>query len=177
MMSQPVLHTPRLHLKPITPTDADAFYEIWGDPEVIWWGHLATIADAELFISQLRSRYRSDRTGWWLLLHRDTGEAVGDAVLQLVPRPSGELELGWHLARAHWGHGYATEAAKRLVRFAFTDLKVAELVADIALDNDRSNAVARRLGMAPRPETVKRGGLTHRVWELLAHRAPPAPGI
>jgi ribosomal-protein-alanine N-acetyltransferase len=61
------------------------------------------------------------------------------------------IEVGWRLARAHWGHGYATEAAKASVDFGFRQLDLQEIVAMIAPANERSRAVAERLGMTRDP--------------------------
>jgi RimJ/RimL family protein N-acetyltransferase len=87
-------------------------------------------------------------------------------VLQPVPGPTNELEVGWHLARASWGRGYATEAAGALVELAFGPLGFELLVADIAPHNTASIAVAERLGMQRRPGEIDRGGIAHGVWEI-----------
>ena len=169
---QPVLHTDRLHLKPLTLDDVEAFHAIWGDPEVIWWGHRPTPAETAAFARDLlgRSPFAPPGTGWWLLHDRHSGQVVGDAVLQPVPRPTREVEVGWHLARSHWGRGYATEAALRLLDHGFAALGLDVIVADIALQNERSISVAERLGMTRRPEPIDRGGMPHGVWEIRAIR-------
>jgi RimJ/RimL family protein N-acetyltransferase len=105
-------------------------------------------------------------TGWWLLIHRDEGTVVGDAILQPVPRPTGEIEVGWHLAREHWGGGYATEAGGRLVRHGLETLGLGVIIADIAVQNERSIAVAGRIGMTRRPTAIVRLGFVHGVWEI-----------
>lgn len=165
-MIQPVLHTPRLHLQPLGPHHVAALHPIWGDPEVIWWGHHRDPGETAAFVEQVLRRERPPGSGWWIVLDRDGHDAVGDVALQPVPRPTGEMELGWHLARRHWGHGYATEAARRLVGFAFEMLGLDLLIADIAPHNTASNAVAERLGMTQRSGEIERGGVVHRVWEL-----------
>ena len=166
-VTQPVLHTERLHLKPLTLEDIDAFHTIWGDPAVIWWGHRPSLDETRAFAHDLlgRSPFAPAGTGWWLLIDRSTGEVVGDGVLQPVPRPTREIEVGWHLARAHWGVGFATEAAKRLLHHGFVSLDLPTIVADIALQNSRSIAVADRIGMTRRPDTIDRAGMPHGVWE------------
>lgn len=140
---------------------------VWGDPEVIWWGHRPTLDDTRQLVTDLlgRSPFAPDGTGWWLLRGRSTGDVIGDVVLQPVPRPGGEIEVGWHLARNHWGGGYATEAARRILDHAFETLGLDAVVADIALQNTRSIAVAERLGMERRPDPIARNGLLHGVWE------------
>ncbi len=59
----------------------------------------------------------------------------------------GPVEIGWRLARAHWGHGDATEAARAVLAWAFAELGLRELVSFTAATNVRSRAVMERLGM------------------------------
>ena len=166
-MAQPVLHTDRLHLEPVTRRHVRPMHRIWGDPEVIWWGHHQTVDQTEALIDRILERRDEGPpgVGWWLLLER-SGAAVGDVVLQPVPRPTGEIEIGWHLASSAWGSGYATEAARRLVAHGFETMGLEVIVADIAAGNTRSQAVATRLGMRLRPEPVDRLGVPHGVWEI-----------
>jgi RimJ/RimL family protein N-acetyltransferase len=170
-MRLPVLHTERLHLEPLRLEHAPLLHTITGDPEVFWWGADRTVAETRAGIERLLAGDLPDGLGTWLLFDRSSDEAVGDVVLKPVPRPNGEIEAGWHLVRAHWGKGYATEAARRIVAHAFCTLGLEEVVSDIAVTNGRSQAVARRLGMAPRPPQIKRLGIVHDVWRL----SRPAP--
>lgn len=165
-MLQPVLHTPRLHLQPLSVRHVAALHPIWGDPKVIWWGHHRDPGETAAFVQQVLDRDGPPGTGWWVVLDRTHSEALGDVVLQPVPRPSGEIEIGWHLARRHWGQGYATEAARRLVDHALVTLGLEVVVADIAPNNAASIAVAERLGMNRRPEPIERVGMPHEVWEI-----------
>lgn len=61
------------------------------------------------------------------------------------------VEVGWRLARSHWGRGYATEAARAALGFAFEQLDCEEVVSFTAAVNNRSIRVMRRLGMAHDP--------------------------
>jgi RimJ/RimL family protein N-acetyltransferase len=69
-----------------------------------------------------------------------------------VPEPLGPcVEIGWRLAREHWGQGYATEAARAWLAHGFEVLELAEIVAFTDAGNARSLAVMARLGMRARP--------------------------
>ncbi len=57
------------------------------------------------------------------------------------------VEIGWRLARAAWGHGYATEAARAALDYAFGTLRLDEVVSMTVPANLRSRAVMERLGM------------------------------
>ena len=56
--------------------------------------------------------------------------------------------MGWALRSVHWGKGYATEAARRSVAYAFDDIEADEVFSIILPENERSQAVARRVGLS-----------------------------
>ena len=58
-----------------------------------------------------------------------------------------DIEIGWRLAREHWGHGYATEAANAWLDFAFTKFNLPRVISVTDAPNKRSIAVMQRLGM------------------------------
>ena len=162
------LQTERLNLRPFASGDIDEFLAVWGDPEVIWWGAVAN--DREEATSGLASLVERiggmpDGMGWWWLDLRDSGETVGDVCLQPAPDPPGGVEIGWHLAREHWGNGYANEGAQAMIQRAW-DIGLHEVIATIVPINGRSVRVAERLGMVRRGPTVPRGNLAHGVWAV-----------
>lgn len=172
-MPLPPIRTERLSLRPVAPSDRDAYHAIWGDPEVIWWGHSDSPASSAVAIAALAGRCSRMPAGlgWsWLVTH-DGDDVVGDVCLQPSPDPPGGIEIGWHLARKHWGRGYATEGALPLLPHAWS-LGADEVIATIVPMNTASVAVAERIGMTRLPGTVPRGGLAHGVWAV----APPASG-
>jgi RimJ/RimL family protein N-acetyltransferase len=81
---------------------------------------------------------------------KETGEFIGYVGLT-IPRHllpfTPCVEIGWRLARAYWGRGFATEAAKEVVRVAFENLGLAEIVSFTSVLNVRSRGVMERLGM------------------------------
>ena len=164
----PTLETARLLLRQPTSEDAEAWYSIWGDPAVRWWGEPdASVEASRLGIDELRERMAPfpPGLGWWLVCDRETGEAVGDALLQPLRPAFKHIELGYHLASRHWGKGYATEAAHALIHHGWGTLGLDHLVAAIHVDNHPSMAVARRLGMV-RGEAFEHAGLPHHLWRL-----------
>ncbi|HSM00842.1 MAG TPA: GNAT family N-acetyltransferase [Acidimicrobiia bacterium] len=162
------LETERLILRPFAAGDVAEFLAVWGDPEVIWWGQVARDRDeAESGLTSLLERIAAmpDGMGWWWLVVKETGETVGDVNLQPAPDPPGGMEIGWHLARSHWGNGYATEGAAAMIERAW-EIGLDEVIATIVPINVRSVRVAERLGMTRRGPTVPRGNLAHGVWVL-----------
>lgn len=86
--------------------------------------------------------------GTWALERKADGSFLGRAGLW---NPYGwpGLEVGWTLARPAWGHGYATEAARASIEWARATLGAHRLISLIHPENERSIAVAQRLGMTP----------------------------
>jgi RimJ/RimL family protein N-acetyltransferase len=83
--------------------------------------------------------------GMWALQDKYTGALVGRAGF-LNPEGWPGFELGWTLAREYWGRGYATEAARRALAYAFDDLKRDHVISLIRPANAPSIRVAERLG-------------------------------
>ncbi|KAA3654178.1 MAG: N-acetyltransferase [Proteobacteria bacterium] len=90
--------------------------------------------------------------GFWALERKADGAFIGlaglhvpDARLPCAPC----VEIGWRLAAAYWGQGYATEAAGAALAVAFDRLGLDEVVSFTTLTNTRSQAVMQRLGMRP----------------------------
>ena len=90
--------------------------------------------------------------GWsnWAVDLRASGEFIGFVGLTRPRRVlpfSPCVEVGWRLARAHWGHGFATEGARGALRVGFERLALPEIVSFTAIGNRRSRAVMERIGM------------------------------
>ena len=153
----PVLTTPRLTVRPLTPADAAAVAACNGDPEPGW---LEWTAAGYHQLAQLHQPPYGERG----IALRETGELVG--MVGLVPsmgpfsqlpgfddtasggtrfRP--EVGLFWALAPQHRGNGYATEAVAAVVDFGFAEMNLGRMVATTTYDNEASIAVMRRLGM------------------------------
>ncbi len=84
---------------------------------------------------------------------------IGDVGFGIF-EPTGEIELGWTLARDRWGRGYATEAAAACLSAGLAHLGAPRIVALVDAENEPSLRVAERIGMA-RIETVEAHGRPH----------------
>jgi RimJ/RimL family protein N-acetyltransferase len=160
---------PAVQLRVPTEEDAYAWHRIFADPEVM---EFHGGAPAELSVYEeltARQRMHDARLGicLWTLLD-DAGEAIGFTGAQPWPHdwgPVGRIEIGWRLARPHWGRGYVTAAARETldrVRAA----GIPEVVAMIDDRNSRSVAVAERLGMDLAETFPLSGGRTGRRYDL-----------
>jgi RimJ/RimL family protein N-acetyltransferase len=147
------LHTERLVLRPFATTDADAFVDAWASEE--WTSMLLTrtLNRAEVVDMVRRRTDPGDGRFIGLVVEHD-GEVVGDSILILQGTGLNEGEIGWTILPQHAGHGYATEAAREMLRLAFEDYGLRRVTANLDARNDRSAALCERLGM--RRESHKR---------------------
>ena len=146
-MDVPTLTTDRLTMRGWRSDDAERYAEITGDPEVMrFMGGTLDRADAWRQMAMFAGHWELRGYGLWAV-ERD-GTLIGRVGLW---QPEGweGLEVGWLLGRDAWGHGYATEAARASVEFAWAELGAERLISLIAPDNLASARVAERLGMLP----------------------------
>lgn len=146
------IRTERLVLRPIAREDLDAFAELFTDPEVVRFigdGTVATRDESAEWIEA--SLARNAFEGWDMrsVLLAGGGEVIGRcglAVRGIEGRT--EHEVAYLFGRAHWGKGYATEAATAMRDRALGELGLSRLIALIDHGNAASKGVARKLGMA-----------------------------
>jgi RimJ/RimL family protein N-acetyltransferase len=153
-VSAPVLTTGRLVLRGWREADRAPFAEMNADPEVM--EHLPstmTRAESDAFVDRIERHFAERGYGLWVV--EAAGELQGFTGLQ-VPRfhagwmdgrEQPVVEVGWRLRRSAWGKGWATEAARECLRFAFEELGREEVVSFTVVGNARSRAVMERLGM------------------------------
>ena len=133
--------------------DADRapFAALNADPQVMeFFPALLDRSTSDAGIAAWRRQFAE--RGWsnWAVETRDGGEFVGFVGLSVPRRTlpcSPCVEIGWRLARAHWGHGYASEAARAALRAGFGTIGLDEIVSFTALGNRRSRAVMERIGL------------------------------
>lgn len=160
MIQIPTLTTGRLILRAFRDDDLDAYAEICADPEVMRYlgeGRPISRVDAWRHMAFFLGHWHMRGYGMWALEERSTGRLIGRAGLQ---NPEGwpGFEAGWTLGRAHWGNGYATEAAREALRYAFQELGRDHVISLIRPGNDPSIRVAERLGERLEAQVEVMGG-------------------
>lgn len=155
------LETERLAIRAFDAADVDAMAAVYGDPKVMRHVCLGVLdRDATTALLEEYRRAQDERGfSTWAVVEKTSGSVVGDVGFG-VYEPSGEPELGYTLAAAYWGRGYALEAAHACVDAAFVHLPHRRLVAKVELGNERSLRLAERLGMR-RVGTISVDGHPH----------------
>lgn len=133
MKDAPALETARLRLTPAARRDRDDLFALEQDPEVM------------RFLSGDFLKPRGGEPGVWAARERTSDAFVG--WFGLYDRGDGTGDLGYRLARAMWGIGYATEGARRVVDYGFSQLSLTRIVADTMAINLASRRVMERAGL------------------------------
>ena len=164
------LDTKRLRLRTPTPRDADSLYDLFKDPDVMHGlgkEPVLRLEQARAIVEEGIGAWRTDALGPFIIeTVAGNARVVGQAGLMIfdtrgwTPSTWGSAgshaqpELGWALIRAHWGQGYATEAAAAIREWAHEFRSIEQLVSLISPDNVRSQRVAERLGAVPTQTVV-----------------------
>jgi RimJ/RimL family protein N-acetyltransferase len=175
------LRTERLLLRPWRDDDLEPFASLNADPRVMrHFPSVLTRAESDALAERIRAGLERDGLGLLAAETRDEARFIGFVGLarpKLSMPFSPCVEIGWRLAAEHWNQGYATEAARECVRWAFEDLGLDELVSFTAADNAASRRVMEKLGMRrDAGEDFDHPGLPagHRLRRHVLYRLPRA---
>jgi RimJ/RimL family protein N-acetyltransferase len=153
--------------------DLDAYAAICADPEVMRFigdGSPLTRAESADRLRAFEVAWQERGFGLFALELTKTGELIGFTGLappDFLPEIMPAVEIGWRLARPHWGQGYATEAARSALAFGFDRVGLERIVSVHTVGNDASANVMRKIGMHFDRETVHPGnGRAVRVYAI-----------
>jgi RimJ/RimL family protein N-acetyltransferase len=157
------LQSERLLLRPLSESDLDISIEVLTDPEVM--RYVAAVYTREQVVEEMSvvlKRGGGGCIGIWCVADRAASEKLGTAVLLPIPieeedtnwdlvggpdLPDREIEVGYLLKPSAWGKGYATEITKRLLKFAFEETPLEEVVGVTDPDNEASKSVLLKSGL------------------------------
>jgi ribosomal-protein-alanine N-acetyltransferase len=149
------IRTERLLLRQWRGEDLVPFAELNADAETMrFFPSQQSRAESDALAERARRQIEAEGWGLWAVEVAGGARFIGFVGLA---RPSFEehftpaVEVGWRLARAHWGRGYATEAARAAVAFGFEELALDEIVSFTSPLNEPSWRVMERLGMTHDP--------------------------
>jgi ribosomal-protein-alanine N-acetyltransferase len=145
------LNTERLLLRRWREADREPFARMNADPRVMeYFPALLTREESDALVDRIETHFAERGWGAWAAELRATGEFIGFIGLN-VPTFEAHftpcVEIGWRLAAEHWGKGLATEGARAALDFAFTELRLPEVVSFTTVANHRSRRVMEKIGM------------------------------
>ncbi len=146
------IETERLVLRPFVEGDFDAVYAMQSRPDVARWTYWEARTEPEVRSALERkiagSIVRQEGDPLFLaVVHRSSGEVIGDVLLQLLSAEHRTGEIGYIIHPDHAGNGYATEAVRPLLRIAFESLELHRVIGRVEVRNVASGRVLEKLGM------------------------------
>lgn len=149
------IRTERLLLRRWTESDRESFAALNADPRVMeHFPATLTRDESDQLASRIELHFAERGFGLWAVEVPGVAPFIGFIGLS-TPRFAAHftpcIEIGWRLAFAYWGKGFATEGAQAALRFGFDHLGVDEIVALTATENIRSRRVMEKLGMTYTP--------------------------
>lgn len=170
--------TERLRLRELRAVDVQPLLGILGDAETMRWYPRPFDRDGVVgWIARNVESYEINGFGLLGIEDRFTGEFLGDcgpSVQDVEGQP--HVELGWHVAREHWGRGIAPEAGAACRDWCWVNLDVDHLISLIRPENRQSWRVAEKLGMTVQREAMH-ADLLHLVYWLDRPTGRPSPPI
>ena len=167
-MKTAIIETERLYLREMTPRDHGVLHRLFSDPVAM--AHYPQPFDAEMtdgWIAWSRRNYREHGFGLWAVVRKADRALIGDCGLTFQKIDGvEELEIGYHLLRAYWRQGYATEAALACRDYAFDALGRDRVVSWMRAGNVASRRVAERVGMRLEKEMEDRDGQKRVVYSM-----------
>lgn len=159
--------TGRLTIRLLKESDVASVASLWTDERVTRF--MGGPRDFEKVCTSLRDSLTAQalRFDLWPVVETSSDRVVGHC--GLLPKTvdgSEQIELVYVIEAAHWGRGYATEAASAIRDYAFRTLSVPRLVSLINPDNNASERVALKVGMKFETETIRPGGRMMRVYAI-----------
>lgn len=155
-MPVPTLATPRLLLRPWRDGDLAPFAALNADPRVMeYFPAPLDRAGSDALAAKIRAHLAEHGWGLWAVEHAASGGFLGFTGLA---RPTFAswftpcVEVGWRIAAAYWGRGYAPEAAAAVLEFGFRELALPEIVSFTSVGNVKSIRVMEKIGLTRRGE-------------------------
>jgi RimJ/RimL family protein N-acetyltransferase len=142
------LKTNRLTLRQLTTDDAESFYLLNNDPEVLQFTGdkpFADVAAARVFLEGY-DQYQKYGVGRWAVIRKEDSVFLGWCGLKYTPETN-EYDIGFRFFKCFWNQGYATEAAKACLDYGFTVLGLNVIIGRAMKENIASIKVLRKIGM------------------------------
>jgi [ribosomal protein S5]-alanine N-acetyltransferase len=158
----PTINTERVCLRWMSEADIDALYTIFSNVEVMRYWSSPPISDrkaAALILKGVHDGFHNRTQLKWGVAKRTDDALIGTVTLYNLSVENRRAEMGYALGRAHWGNGYMHEALQGLLGYAFGELDLHRLEADVDPRNGASIRTLERLGF-------QREGYLRERWQV-----------
>ncbi len=167
------LHTDRLFLREFVPADWQAVLAYQRDPRYLRYYEWTdrTPRDVQRFVQMfIDQQQESPRCKFQLaVVLKEGGQLVGNCGIRKASTTALEADIGYELSPDHWGHGYATEAARAIVQFGFAELQVHRIWSWCIADNVASAHVLEKLGLKLEGRLREKEYFKGRWWDTLMY--------
>lgn len=160
--SLPTINASRVSLRWITEEDVDALYLIFSHTEVMRYWSTPPLSDrnaAVKLLHEIHDGFRRQTLLKWGIARRTDDALIGTTTLFNLDLANHRAEIGYGLDRAHWGNGYMNEALQALLAYAFEELALHRIEADVDPRNGASIRTVERLGF-------QREGYLRERWQV-----------
>lgn len=141
-----ILQTPRLLLREFHISDAESFYKLNLNPNVVrYTGNkpFESISEAEDFLKNYND-YEQNGYGRWAVIEKETNDYLGWCGLKF---DGNETDIGFRFFEEYWNKGFATESAQACINYGFNELNLKEIVGRAMKENIGSVKVLEKIGM------------------------------
>lgn len=149
-----LIETERLLLREFEFSDAEGMFELDSNPNVhtfVGKKPVTTIEESIAMIENIQQQYKDFGIGRWAVILKETNEFLGWSGIKFITNEINNhkdfYEIGYRFIEKHWGKGYATEAGKVFVDYAFNELKADALYAYADAGNENSRKILEKLGL------------------------------
>jgi [ribosomal protein S5]-alanine N-acetyltransferase len=180
LLSPNLLETDRLWMRLAAESDLPALMEVNGDEEVtkfLPYAAWKSMSEAEAWFQRMSDHQASGSAFQFVIVAKETGKAIGTCLLFDIEKDNAHAEFGYVLGRAYWRRGYMREALTALIGFAFQELCLRRLEAQVESQNIASTRLLLRLGFTREGVLrerwiAKTGPMDAEVYGLLRHEWP-----
>ncbi|WP_342552597.1 GNAT family N-acetyltransferase [Paenibacillus sp. FSL R7-0652] len=143
------LHTTRLYLRPMKEADSAGLFQVWSDPEVARFMNISPFKDekqAVEMIQMLADLAKDQQAIRFSIIEKSSGAIMGSCGFNYLDFEQARAEIGYDLAKAYWGKGYAAEAVTAMLTHGFTTLELNRIEAKVDPRNANSIKLLEKLG-------------------------------
>jgi RimJ/RimL family protein N-acetyltransferase len=169
-----ILETPRLLLRPLDLSDAEALFEMNKNPNVhkyLWQKPEVVIDESIKVIEYVQRQYAENKIGRFATILKETGEFIGWTGIKFVNDHvengnTNFYDYGYRLNVKFWNKGYATEASKAWLDFGIFQMNIKEMNAYTHSENGASNHVLKRVGFNFMEDYSDKDGVIWKWWQI-----------